>query len=198
MKELLSFLSYSLKHLKQSCVLRHWLVFNASLSEAHISCTIIWLTLPLCVLAGLISLHSGFVLKSLLWSLMVIKQFLVLYFSTLSTMSNWDANILASLFNSRRNCSRIVPTHEFFVILLYLVLSTLCNCSIAAFCGGFCPFCQLIAYLLIFFQLVWQDWPFFLPITVFFFPRAVIRDLLLSLNPGVFFFFFFLTVNAVW
>ena len=36
---------------------------------------------------------------------------------------------------------------------LYFVLSTLCNCSIAAFYSGF-SFDQLIAYLLIFFQLV--------------------------------------------
>ena len=99
-KGTLTFFSYSSNHLIRSFVLRHWLIFNASLSKSHISWTIILLTLPICVLAGLISLHSGLVLKSLLWSLIVMKQFLVLYFSTLSTIPSLCTNIFASLFNS--------------------------------------------------------------------------------------------------
>ena len=56
----------------QSFVLLHWLMFNASLRESHISWTIILLILPICVLARLMSLHSGLVLKSLLWSFIYI------------------------------------------------------------------------------------------------------------------------------
>ena len=92
----------------------------------------------------------------------------------------------------RQNCSRIVPTHELiFVILLYLVLITLCNCSIAAFYGGFLFFWPTDCVSLDFFQLVWQGWPFlfFLPMTFLLFTRAVIRDIWLSLNSGVFFSF---------
>ena len=83
---LLVLLKPLIKLIIQSLVLLHWLMFNASLSDSHISCTIILLILPICVLAGLMSLHSGLVLKLLLWSFIVIKQFLVLYFSTLSSI----------------------------------------------------------------------------------------------------------------
>ena len=50
---------------------------------------------------------------------------------------------------------RVSGTHEiiFVTILLYLVLSTFCTCSLAAIYGVFF-FHQSIAYLLIFFQLV--------------------------------------------
>ena len=76
------------------------LIFNAILSVARMSYKIILPTLPICVFAGLINLHSAFSLKSLLWSLIVMKQFFILYFSTLSTLPSLVASILASLFNS--------------------------------------------------------------------------------------------------
>ena len=54
-------------------------------------------------------------------------------------------------FPVRRNFSRIGSRFN-FCNWLYFVLRTLCNCSIAAFYGGFSfSFDQLIAYLLIFF-----------------------------------------------
>ena len=66
-------------------------------------------------------------------------------------------------------------THEiiFATILLYLVLSTFCTCSLAAIYGGFF-FWPIDCVSVDFFQLVYQGWPFlFFPIYIyiFFSPR---------------------------
>ena len=91
----------------------------------------------------------------------------------------------------RRNFSRKGPTRDLIFVILNFVLSTLCNCSIAAFHGGFSfSFDQLIAYLLIFFN--WCDEVglfLFLSYEFFLFPRAVIRDIIISRSWRFFFFF---------
>ena len=75
-------------HLIQSFVLRNLFIFRSILRVVQISSKIIILTFPICVLLGLINLHVGLMLKSLLCSLKVIKQFFILNFSVQSSIFN--------------------------------------------------------------------------------------------------------------
>ena len=100
----------------------------------------------------------------------------------------------------RRHCSRIVPTRDLIsVISSTFVVSTICNSSIAAFYRGFLFFWPTDCISLDFFQLVWRSWPFlyfFPPIFFFFFPQAVIWDIVISKYWQVFSFIFLVTMNA--
>ena len=86
----------------------------------------------------------------------------------------------------------------YMYIYIYIIGSTRvehsCNCSIAAFYGGFLFFFWPTDCIsLDFFQLVWRSWPFlfFLSYDIFsFFPRAVFRDIFISWRFFFFFFFF--------
>ena len=132
---------------------------------------------------GSIKYHFLILWYNLTWDWTLVSNTISKH-STHWDMSGIYIHIYIYIYLQKLNCE---PDLRFnFCNWLLLIMSPFCNCSIAAFCSGFSfSFDQLIAYLLIFFQLVWRSWPFrfSLPIIFFFFPPAVIWDLL-SLNSG--------------